>query len=160
MDAQTIDQEFQKLQAEFQDVATAVQALATKLQAAQTTGDANAGEWLGDLEVIAKEVDDEQSQAKVLLLALHSFIAGPPPAAGPDGKQPLFAPGQAPFPEGQQQPQQAPQQRPHGLLGGLLGGMGGGGMGGGGYMSGGFGRAMEMGVGMQLGADLVGNIFR
>jgi hypothetical protein len=31
---------------------------------------------------------------------------------------------------------------------------------GGGYMGGGFGRAMEMGVGMQLGADLVNNIFR
>jgi len=162
MDAQTIDQEFEKLQAEFQDVATAVQTLATKLQDAQKAGDANAGEWLSDLEAIAKEVDDEQSQAKTLLLALHSFIAGPPPAGAPanEGHQPLFAQGQDPFPEGQQQQQQP--QRSHGLLGGLLGGMGGmggGGMGGA-YMGGGFGRAMEMGVGMQLGADLVGNIFR
>jgi hypothetical protein len=161
MDAQTIDQEFQKLQGEFQDVATAVQALATKLMDAQKAGDANAGEWLGDLETIAKEVDDEQAQAKTLLLALHGFIAGPPqpqqaaPATDDEGKQPLFTQGQDPFEGQQQQPQ---QQRSHGLLGGLLGG-GMGGMGGA-YMGGGFGRAMEMGMGMQLGADLVSNIFR
>ena len=160
MDAQTIDQEFEKLQTEFQDVAEAVRGLATKMQAAQKAGDANATEWLGDLEAVAKEVDDEQTQAKVLLLALHTFItdAAQAPAAAPtdDDKTPLFAPGHDPFPEGEQQPQQQQQgyQRHHGMFGGMLGRMGGG------YMSGGFGQAMEMGVGMQLGADLVSSIFR
>jgi seryl-tRNA synthetase len=170
MDTQTIDQEFEKLQAEFADVAKAVAGLATKMQAAQQAGDANATEWLGDLEGIAKEVDDEQTQAKVLLLALHNFIAGAAPAAGQaaatastgDGQNQLFAPGEDPFADGSQQQQQQPQH--HRMLGGLLGGMGGGGMGmsgmGGGYVSGGFGRSMEMGMGMQLGADLVSSIFR
>ena len=157
MDAQTIDQEFEKLQDEFQEVAGAVQALATKLQAAQKAVDANAGAWLGDLENIAKEIDDEHSQTKMLLLAVHGFITDaakaqpPPPTSGDD--KPLFAPGQDPFAGGQPQPQQAAQAH-QGLFGGLFGGMGGG------YMGGGFGRAMEMGVGMQLGADLVNNIFR
>jgi hypothetical protein len=158
MDAQTLDQEFEKLQSEFQDVAKAVQALATKMQDAQKAGDANAGEWLDDLEAIAKEVDDEQAQAKVMLLALHNFItdqAQPSrPTAAADEDQPeLFAPGQDPFTHSEPQPDQG-QQRPHGLLGGLFGGMGGG------YMGGGFGQAMEMGMGMQLGADLINNIFR
>jgi hypothetical protein len=157
MDAQTIDQEFEKLQDEFQEVAGAVQTLATKLQAAQKAGDANAGEWLGDLESIAKEIDDEQSQTKTLLLAVHGFITeaarAQPPQPASDDEKPLFAPGHDPFAGGQPEPQQAAQ--PHqGLFSGLFGGMGGG------YMGGGFGRAMEMGVGMQLGADLVNNIFR
>jgi hypothetical protein len=159
MDAQTIDQEFEKLQSEFQEVAGAVKSLATKLQAAQKAGDANAGEWLGDLENIAKEIDDEQSQTKTLLLAVHGFITdaakAQPAQPAPSDEKPLFAPGQDPFADSQ--PQAQPQQaaQPHlGLFGGLFGGMGGG------YMGGGFGRAMEMGVGMQLGADLVNNIFR
>jgi hypothetical protein len=156
MNAQTIDQEFEKLQAEFQDVATAVRELATKLQSAQKAGDANAGEWLGDLETIAKEVDDEQTQSKVILLALHSFITEAAQASSADEKPELFAPGQDPFPEGQSAPQQQGPQRRHGLFGGMMGGMGGGG----GYMGGGFGQAMEMGMGMQLGADLIGSIFR
>ena len=162
MDAQTIDQEFEKLQAEFQDVAQAVKELATKLQSAQSAGDANAGEWLGDLEAIAKEVDDEQTQAKVLLLSLHGFIteaAQAPSASGSaEGDKPdLFAPGQDPFPEGESAPPQQTSQRRHGLFGGMMGGgMGGGG----GYMGGGFAQAMEMGMGMQLGADLLGSIFR
>jgi hypothetical protein len=157
MDAQTIDQEFEKLQSEFQEVAGAVGELATKLQAAEKAGDANAGEWLGDLESIAKEIDDEQSQTKALLLAIHGFITNSAqaqtqsPAAGGDEK-PLFAEGHDPF-AGQPEPQQATPTH-QGLFGGLLGGMGGG------YMGGGFGRAMEMGVGMQLGADLINNIFR
>jgi hypothetical protein len=158
MDAQTIDQEFEKLQGEFQEVAGAVQALATKLQAAQKAGDAGAAEWLSDLEKIAKEIDDEQGQTKSLLLAIHGFITdaakAQPPASEGDEK-PLFAPGQDPFAgEAQSQPQQAPQH--HGLFGGMFGGMGMGG----GYMGGGFGQAMEMGMGMRLGADLVNNIFR
>ena len=159
MDAQTIDQEFEKLQNEFQEVAGAVQALATKLQAAQKTGDANAGAWLDDLENIAKEIDDEQSQTKMLLLAVHGFItdttkAHPSSASSGDDKA-LFAPGHDPFADDQNEAQPQPAAQPHqGLFGSLFGGMGGS------YMGGGFGRAMEMGVGMQLGADLVNNIFR
>jgi hypothetical protein len=157
MDAQTIDQEFEKLQSEFQEVAGAVRDLATKLQAAEKEGDANAGEWLGDLESIAKEIDDEQSQTKALLLAIHGFITSPAqgqtPSPAPAGdEKPLFTEGHDPF-AGQPEPQQATPTH-QGLFGGLLGGMGGG------YMGGGFGRAMEMGVGMQLGADLINNIFR
>ena len=158
IDAQTIDQEFEKLQSEFQQVAGAVRDLATKLQAAQKTGDANAAEWLGDLESIAKEIDDEQSQTKTLLLSIHGFITDAAQAQQPapaDGEEkPLFAEGHDPFAAGQPQPQQQAPQTHQGLFGGLFGGMGGG------YMGGGFGRAMEMGVGMQLGADLVNNIFR
>jgi hypothetical protein len=158
MDAQTIDQEFEKLQSEFEEVAGAVQALATKLQAAQKAGDANAGEWLGDLEAVAKEIDDEQAQTKSLLLAIHGFITdaakAEAPAASEGDEKPLFAPGQDPFAGDQAQAQQQQPQPHRGLFGGMFGGMGGG------YMGGGFGRAMEMGVGMQLGADLVNNIFR
>ena len=76
MDTQTIDQEFDKLQGEFADVAKTVEALAEKLQAAEQAGDKNAAEWLGDLKQVAQDIDDEQTQAKVVLLALHSFIAG------------------------------------------------------------------------------------
>jgi hypothetical protein len=76
MDTATIDQEFEKLQGEFDDVAKTVQALAQKLQAAEQAGDKNATEWLGDLNQVAQDIDDEQTQAKVVLLALHSFIAG------------------------------------------------------------------------------------
>ena len=126
MDTQTIDQEFEKLQAEFQDVANAVRELATKLRSAQTAGDANAGEWLGDLEAIAKEVDDEQTQSKVILLALHSFITeaaqAAPAQSAADEKPALFAAGQDPFPEGQSASQQQGSQRRHGLFGGMMGG--------------------------------------
>ena len=187
MDTQTLDQEFTKLQAEFQDVATTVQNLAAKLQAAEQAGDKNATEWLTDLKQVAQDIDDEQTQVKTLLLAVHGFIgeianasaqqpaAAPAttPAGAPD-ENPLFAPGQDPFHEmddsdppasQQQQQQQQPQQQRHrGILGGLLGGMGGmggGGMGGGGgYYGGGFGQAMEMGMAMDLGANLVNGIFR
>ncbi len=156
MDAQTIDQEYEKLQAEFQDVAQSVAALAAKLQAAGKTGDANAAEWFDDLELIAKDIDDEQTQAKVLLLTIHGFITtlgqtqtqAPPVAASTaaDQKPPLFAPGYEPQ---QNQPQQQGSQH-HGLFGGMMGGYGGGG----------FAQAMEMGAGMSLGADLVSSIFR
>ncbi len=156
MDTQTIDQEYGKLQAEFQDVAKTVQALAAKLQAAEQAGDANASGWLADLKQIAQDIDDEQTQAKVLLLAIHGFItdlgqAQPAAPAGSSEHPPLFAPGYEPEPAAPQQPQ--PAQR-HGLLGGMLGGMMGG------YSGGGFGQAMELGMGMSLGADLVNSIFR
>jgi hypothetical protein len=170
MNAQTIDQEFDKLQKEFQDVAATVQGLAAKLQAAEKSGDANAAQWLSDLKDIAQDIDDEQAQTKALLLSIHSFIGGvaqsqdtataAPPVAE---KPPLFAPGHEPQDFGEEQ-SVAQQPGHHGLVGGVLGGlMSGGLMGGGrgfgGYYGGGFGQAMEMGVGMRLGADLVNNIF-
>lgn len=179
MDTQTIDQEFDKLQAQFQDVAATVESLAAKLQAAQKAGDANATEWMADLEHIAHDIDGEQAQVKSLLLAIHAFINGlaqahaqeTAPASAPAGDgsagaqgQPLFAPGADPFTQGQGQgqPQQPVQQMPHrGILAGMFGGgMFGGGMMGGGYYGSSFGQAMEMGVGMSLGADLINSIFR
>jgi hypothetical protein len=156
MDAQTIDQEYEKLQTEFQDVAQSVATLAAKLQAASKAGDASAAEWFNDLELIAKDIDDEQTQAKVVLLTIHGFItdlgqqqAQTPSAAAAttaDQKAPLFAPGYEPQ---QDQSQQQGSQH-HGLFGGMMGGYGGGG----------FARSMEMGAGMSLGADLVSSIFR
>ncbi len=157
MDTQTIDQEYGKLQTEFQEVAATVKGLADKLQAAQAAGDTNAAAWLTDLELIAKDIDEEQTQAKVLLLAIHSFIKDA--AAEAEEHPPLYAPGHEPQPEPEQAPQQMQQQgfgRPHGMFGGMMGG----GMMGGGYMGGGFAQAMEMGAGMSLGANLISSIFR
>jgi hypothetical protein len=159
MDTQTIDQEYEKLQTEFQDVAASVKALATKLQAAADAGDANAKEWIDDLKHIASDIDDEQSQAHALLLAIHGFITNlaqaqaqaqaQAPASAPE-HPPLFAPGQAPEPEYDQ-----PQPGPHrGMMGGMFGGMMGG------YGGGGFARSMEMGMAFSLGADLLNGIFR
>jgi len=167
MDTQTIDQEYEKLQTEFADVANTVKALADKLQAAATAGDANAKGWLDDLELVAKDIDEEQTQAKVLLLAIHRFIAAAAQAPAQPASdqvesadnQPLFAPGHT--------PQEAPQQQAPAYAGrgGMFGGgmMGGGMMMGGpfgGYMGGGFAQAMEMGAGMGLMSGLVGSIFR
>lgn len=167
MDTQTIDQEFGKLQTEFQDVATTVQGLAAKMQAAEKAGDANATDWLADLKQVAQDIDDEQNQAKALLLAIHGFIGQLAQAAAPaeaEEKPPLYAPGHEPAEDDQPQQQGYQQQQHHGLFGGMLGGMMGGGMMGGGmmggYYGGGFGQAMEMGMGMSLGANLIGSIFR
>jgi hypothetical protein len=120
MDTQTIDEEFDKLQTEFQDVAKTVQGLAAKLQTAEKAGDSNATEWLADLKQVAQDIDDEQEQVKVLLLAVHGFIGeltaahAQETAAAPAGEKPsLFAPGKDPFPdEDQAQPvrQRQPQQ--------------------------------------------------
>ncbi len=160
MDTTTIDQEFEKLQAEFQDVAKTVEGLAAKMQAAEKSGDANAGAWLGDLKQVAQDIDDEQTQVKTLLLAIHGFIDEIAKQPATEEKPPLYAPGHAP--SGDEAAQQQPQH--HGGLGGMLGGMMGGGMMGGGmfggYYGGGFGRAMEMGMAMNLGANLVNSIFR
>ena len=167
MDATTIDQEFGQLQAEFQDVAKTVQGLAVKMQAAAKAGDANATEWLSDLKQVAQDIDDEQTQVKALLLAIHGFIGGVAEtqkasgAASAEGKPPLFAPGHEP---GEDEAEQQPGPPRHGILGGMLGGVMGGGMMGrgmfGGYYGGGFGQAMEMGMAMNLGANLVNSIFR
>ena len=145
MDTTEIDKEFAQLQSDFQDVAKTVQAMAAKMQAAEKAGDTNATEWLGDLKQVAQDIDDEQTQVKALLLAVHDFIGG----VAQTDKPPLYAPGQEPAPQ-----EAAPQHR--GMFGG---GMMGGGMFGG-YYGGGFGRAMEMGMAMNLGANLVGSIFR
>ncbi|HEY8028891.1 MAG TPA: hypothetical protein VIE38_05200 [Gaiellaceae bacterium] len=149
MDTTAIDKEFAQLQADFQDVAKTVQAMAAKMQAAEKAGDANAAEWLSDLKQVAQDIDDEQTQVKALLLAVHGFIGG----VAQSEKPPLFAPGHEPATTDESSQQPAPQHR------GLLGGMMGGGMFGG-YYGGGFGRAMEMGMAMNLGANLVGSIFR
>ena len=165
MDATTIDQEFEQLQAEFQDVAKTVQSLAQKMQAAEKAGDANATEWLGDLKHVAQDIDDEQTQVKKLLLAIHDFVgeaAQAHAAATGEDKPPLFAPGHEPAENEEHQPAAPPQQH-HGILGGMLGGIGGGMMGGGyygGYYGGGFGQAMAAGMAMNLGANLVSSIFR
>jgi len=163
MDTTTIDHEFEQLQAEFQDVAKAVESLAAKMQAAEKAGDTNATEWLGDLKQVAHDIDDEQTQVKALLLAVHGFIGGvaqtqqASAAGAAEEKPPLFAPGHEPE---ESEAAQQPGPQPHGMLGGMMGGgMMGGGMFGG-YYGGGFGRAMEMGMAMNLGANLVNSIFR
>ena len=141
MDTQTIDQAYAQLQTEFQDVAKTVQALAEKMQAAQKAGDANAQEWLLDLRQIAMDVNDEQTQANLLLQAIHQYVseavqqAAAPLAAAPAGYQ--------------QQPMAAP-------AGGMLGGAGGPFAG---FLGGGFGRAMELGAGVGLGSSLISSIF-
>jgi hypothetical protein len=154
MDTQTIDQEYEKLEGEFEDVAKTVQGLVGKLQAAEKAGDANATEWLGDLKLIVQDISDEQTQAKVLLLAIHGFfknVVDAQAAADPEDKPPLFAPGHEPA----AQPEPEPVYRQRGMFGGMMGGpmMGG-------YMGGGFARAMEMGAGIGLGQSLIGSIFR
>jgi hypothetical protein len=159
MDTQTVDEEFAKLQTEFQDVAKTVQTLAEKLQAAAKSGDANATAWLADLKQVASDIDDEQTQAKVLLLAVHGLISNVAQAdaqTATTDHPPLYAPGHEP----QEAPQQ--QQQPAGYYqrGPMMGGgmMGGGMMGG--YFGGGFARAMEMGAGIGLGQSLISSIFR
>jgi hypothetical protein len=163
MDTQTVDEEFAKLQTEFQDVATTVQTLAEKLQAAAKSGDANATEWLADLKQVASDIDDEQTQAKVLLLAVHGLISNVAQAGAETtatDHPPLYAPGHEPQEAPQQQQQPSYQQRGPMMGGGMLGGgmMGGGMMGG--YFGGGFARAMEMGAGIGLGQSLISSIFR
>ena len=166
MDAQTIDQEYAKLQSEFQDVAKTVQGLAEKMQAAEKAGDTNATDWLSDLKLIAQDISDEQTQANTLLQAIHGWVndlAQASSAAEADAKPALYAVGHEP--ENQPQPQQQPHQQGGGIFGGMMGGgmMGGGGMRGGpfgGFLGGGFGQAMMMGGGIGLGESLIGSIFR
>ena len=154
MDTETIDQEYGKLEGEFEDVAKTVQALAEKMQAAEKAGDANATEWLADLKQVVGDISDEQTQAKVLLLAIHGFIKN---TAAEADKPPLLAPGHQLEEPSQEQPV---YRQPGGMMGPMMGGgmMGGGMMGG--YFGGGFARAMEMGAGLSLGSSLIGSIFR
>ena len=138
MDPSTIDQAYNQLQTEFQDVARSVQALAQKLQSAQQSGDTNAREWLLDLKQIALDVKDEQIQVNSLLTAIHGYIDN----------------------SNQQLQQQMPQMQPPPSAA-MYGGPGGGRRGGmfGNFLSGGFGRAIEMGAGIGLGEDVVNGIF-
>ena len=158
MDTRTIDQEYEKLQGEFADVAKTVQGLAEKMQAAEKAGDANATAWLTDLKQIAQDVSDEQTQATVLLQALHGFISNTALAQAEPEKPPLYAPGRQP--QDDEQSQQPASRQGGGVLGGILGG---GMLGGpmlGGYAGGGFARAMEMGAGIGLGQSLISTLFR
>lgn len=171
MDATTIDQEFAQLQTEFTDVAKTVQELAAKMQAAEKAGDTNATEWLGDLKRVAQDIDDEQTQVKKLLLAVHDFVGAAAQAhqaaAEEADKPPLYAPGHEPAQT--EDPQQS-SPRHHSFLSGWFGGGGGGMMGGvgyggyggyyGNYYGGSFGQAMAAGMAMNLGANLVSSIFR
>jgi hypothetical protein len=113
------------------------------------------------MKLIVQDISDEQTQAKVLLLAIHGFIrniaSAQADAGAADDKPPLFAPGHAPADQPQQQQQPQPMYQRRGLFGGGMM-MGGPMMGG--YMGGGFAQAMEMGAGMSLGASLIGSIFR
>src|SRR5436305_1355721 len=124
MDSPTIDREFEQLQAEFQDVAKTVQSLAAKMQAAEKTGDANATDWLGDLKQVAQDIDDEQTQVRTLLLAIHDFIGSvaqtqqASSAAAAEEKPPLFAPGHEPAREDEGTQQPGPQH--HAMLGEML----------------------------------------
>lgn len=115
------------------------------MQAAEKAGDANAYEWLLDLRQIAMDVKDEQTQANLLLQVIHAFISEAAAAA------PAAAASQAGY-----------RQQPAGMLGGGMLGGGGPLAGAGpfsGFLSGGFGRAMEMGAGIGLGQSLIGSIF-
>jgi hypothetical protein len=134
VDTQTIDQAYEQLQVEFQDVAKTVQDLAEKMQAAEKAGDANAHEWLLDLRQIAMDVRDEQTQANLLLQAIHAFISETAQSipAQPAPTAPVA---------GYQQPAAASPG------GGLLGG-GGGPLSG--FLGGGFGHAMELGAGIGI----------
>jgi hypothetical protein len=155
MDADTIDQEYEKLQTEFLDVAKTVQGLAEKMQAAEKGGDSNATDWLADLKQIAQDISDEQSQANSLLQAIHAFVSNAAQLQDGEGddKPPLYAVGHEP--PAAPQPQQQPVYQRGGMMGGGM-------MGGpfGGFLGGGFGQAMMMGGGIGLGEGLIGSIFR
>ncbi len=158
MDTQTIDQEYEKLQVEFADVAKTVNGAGGE---AEDRGNGGGRQCDGvarrSRALIAQDVSDEQTQATVLLQAIHGFITNAAKAGDDEAaKPPLYAAGQEP----QAAPQQPQQQQGFGRRGGLFGGgmMGGGMMGG--YMGGGFAQAMEMGAGISLGESLIGSLFR
>ena len=91
-----------------------VKTFAEKLQTAAAAGDSNATEWLDDLKQVAKDIDDEQSQAHALLLAIHGFITNAAQAASApaEAHPPLFAPGQGP--SGEDDSQASRVRRPSG----------------------------------------------
>jgi len=73
VDPDTIDTEYGNLQREIQQANEAIGAFAQKMQAAAAAGDANAQGWLQDLQGIAAQVQQEQTQVQTLLQAMHAF---------------------------------------------------------------------------------------
>jgi hypothetical protein len=141
MDADTVDQDYARLQQQGQQTAQLIQTLATKLQAAAASGDSNAREWQLDLKEIALAVRDEEGQTSSLLSSIHAMVDNHVQQAPP---QPAY-------------PQQAPvgyQQQPYPMQAGF---------GGGGmlqrFLGGGFGRAIATGAGFGIGDQLIQDIF-
>ncbi len=135
MDIQTIDQQYTQLQTASQQVVQELKDLAAKLQTEQTSGNANAREWLLDLPEIALPIQQQQQQTANLLQAIHGFVANQNQAyTQPGYAQPAFG-----------QPVMGTPMQPQGGLGGFL--------------NSGFGRAVTMGLGFGLGDDLINKIF-
>ncbi len=150
MDNQTIDNAYAQLQQEAGQVSLKLQALASKLQAAAQRGDQNAREWMLDLREIALSVQAEENQVAALLQAMHGFAvsslqqpqyAGPPPGYVP---QPPGYPAQPPGYPAQPPGYGYPPQGGNPLSG---------------FLSSGFGRAIETGLGFGLGDDLINKLF-
>jgi len=131
VDVATIDQEYQQLQQECGQLTQAIQTFATKLQTAGDGGDANAKEWVLDLEGIALQIQQEQMQMQALLQALHDFAVNTI--------------------------QQVPQAQ--GFASGPVAGVQGGGLLSH-FMGGGFGQAMTSGIGMGAGFGLADSVIQ
>jgi len=161
MDVETIDRNYEQLQEQGQQTVRALSALAAKLQRAVEAGDPNAREWLLDLKEVALEVRTEQTQVSQLLQSLHDYVANhvqdearydrPPAAAGYQSQQPYPYPPQQPYPPQyrQQQYQDQYQQQGYGPGGGAVSR----------FMNSGFGQAIAMGAGFEIGEDLIDDIF-
>lgn len=166
MDVETIDRNYEQLQEQGQQTVRALSALAAKLQRAVEAGDPNAREWLLDLKEVALEVRTEQTQVSQLLQSLHDYVANhvqdearydrPPAAAGYQSQQPYpYPPQQQPYPQQQYRPQyqdqyqQQYQQQGYGQGGGAVSR----------FMNSGFGQAIAMGAGFEIGEDLIDDIF-
>jgi hypothetical protein len=149
MDIQTIDSAYQQLQNEGAQTASKLQALAAKLQAAAAAGDQNAREWLLDLREVALAVQTEEAQVASLLQAMHAFavtqMQGAPAPGYPP--QPGYPPAGYP-PQGYPQPGYPQPGYPQPGGNPLSG-----------FLSSGFGRAIEAGLGFGIGDDLINKIF-
>lgn len=156
MDVETIDRNYEQLQEQGQQTVRALSALAAKLQRAVEAGDPNAREWLLDLKEVALEVRTEQTQVSQLLQSLHDYVANhvqdearydrPPAAAGYQSQQPYPYPPQQQYrPQYQDQYQQQYQQQGGGAVSR--------------FMNSGFGQAIAMGAGFEIGEDLIDDIF-
>lgn len=141
MDAETIDQDYAKLQQQAQQTTQLIQTLAGKLQAAAAAGDENAREWQLDLKEIALGVRDEEGQTSALLSSIHAMVdnhvqqvvAAPPPA-------------------------QVYQQSSYPAQQAGYTGAGGGGMLQR-FLGGGMGRAIATGAGFGIGDEIIQSIF-
>ncbi len=154
MDIQTIDNAYQQLQSEGAQTSAKLQALAAKLQAAAQAGDQNAREWLLDLREVALSVQTEEAQVGSLLQAMHAFAVTQMQGAPAQGypPQPGYAPPGYPaqgFPPPGYPQQGYPQQSYPQSGGNPLSG----------FLSSGFGRAVEAGLGFGIGDDLINKIF-